>query len=205
MPLSPRLYDWFVRPKWLTKKYIHDHIMADFPLMNKDVLDFGCGTGANCGMFDPDRYLGIEPCSKRVSYAKRLYPNHRFQVFDEKEIPVPDHSLDYVFSIAVLHHIPDELINHYLQEFERVLKPDGTVIVMEPCLCENKPFNNRFMNWYDDGEYIREEEHYLRLFHDRQFECTVIKKFTKCFVYNEIFFKAETGKAIMDNRQTSLH
>lgn len=190
MPLSPRLYHWFVRPQWLTKKHIHDHIRDHIPLRNKRVLDFGSGTGANCGLCDPGDYLGIEPSKERVLLASRLYPGHRFVVFDRKRIPAPDDSMDYVFIIAVLHHIPDNLIRDYLQEFERVLKPGGTVIAMEPCLFENKRFNNRFMNWYDDGEHIRDESQYFRLFQDKQYECRVLGRFTKCFVYIEIFFSA---------------
>jgi ubiquinone/menaquinone biosynthesis C-methylase UbiE len=191
MPLSPQLYHWFVRPPWFTRKYIHSHINSHFHLENKTVLDFGSGTGANCCICKPNCYLGIEPDAKRVGLSKRLYPNHSFMLFDEKRIPAQDNSIDYIFSIAVLHHLHDEQIKDYLLEFERVLKPDGKIITIEPCLCEHATFNNRFMNWYDDGKYIRNEEGYLSLFHAGRYQCEVLKKFTKCFVYNEIFFFAQ--------------
>lgn len=190
MPLSPRLYHWFVRPQWLTKKYIHDHIKNHFELDNKTILDFGSGTGANCSICSPGLYIGIEPDKERVSLAKQLYPDHNFVIFDEQRIPTNDDSVDYVFIIAVLHHIPDEQIRNYLQEFERVLKPGGKIIVMEPYLGENTQFSNRFMNWYDDGEHIRDETSYLNLFASSRYECQVLHKFKKCFVYNELFFSA---------------
>ena len=47
------------------------------------------------------------------------------------------------------------------------------------------------MNWYDDGDYIRKEEDYLQLFHTGGFDCQVLHKFTKCFLYNEMFFRAK--------------
>jgi len=190
MPLSPRLYHWFVRPQWITKKYIHDHVRHHVPLEDKSVLDFGSGTGANCSICHSDRYLGIEPDRNRVFLARRLYPNHKFEVFDEQKIPIDNSSIDYIFVIAVLHHIPDELIQSYLLEFERILKPEGKIIVMEPYLCKERKLNNRFMIWYDDGKYIRSEHDYLDLFHAGRYECQVVKKFTKCFLYNEIFFTA---------------
>lgn len=190
MPLSPRLYHWFIRPRWLTSKYIHNHINNHFHLKNKMVLDFGAGTGANCCIFKPDYYLGIEPDVKRVGLAKQLYPHHRFKIFDEKQIPAENASIDYIVVIAVLHHLNDGQIKDYLLEFERVLKPDGKIIAIEPCLCDNTPFQNRFMNWYDDGKYIRNEEAYLNFFHAGQYQCQVLKKFKKCFVYNEILFSA---------------
>ncbi|WP_158453711.1 class I SAM-dependent methyltransferase [Paenibacillus beijingensis] len=161
---------------------------------NKTVLDFGSGTGANCCICKPDFYLGIEPDANRVNLAKRLYPQHNFTVFDEKRISAPNDSIDYIFIVAVLHHIADEQIKDYLLEFERILKPGGKVIVMEPYLCERKKWNNRFMNWYDDGEHIRNEDGYLRLFQTGDYDCQVLKKFTKCFLYNELFFAATPKK-----------
>lgn len=190
MSLSPLLYHWFVRPRWFTRKYIHNPISTRFSFDHKTVLDFGSGTGANCRICDPALYIGIEPDIKRIKLAKRLYPNHRFVAFDEQRIPIPDGSIDYILIVAVLHHISDDQVNQYLQEFARVLKSNGKLVVIEPYLCSEKEFNNRFMNWYDDGNFIRSEEGYLDLFRNAAFEFTVIKKFTKCFVYNEFFFVA---------------
>ncbi|MFD3260448.1 methyltransferase domain-containing protein [Paenibacillus lentus] len=191
MPLSPRLYHWFIRPRWFTKKYIHDHINSYFQLNDKSVLDFGSGTGANCCVCQPELYLGLEPDIQRVNLAKRLYPDHSFMQFDRTQIPIQDQSIDYIFVVAVLHHLHDDQITSYLVEFERILKPGGQVIVMEPYLCNKAIFNNRFMQWYDDGDYIRSEDDYMNLFQAGRFKCQVLKKFTKCFLYNEIFFSAE--------------
>ncbi|MCQ6557198.1 class I SAM-dependent methyltransferase [Paenibacillus mendelii] len=169
---------------------------------NKTVLDFGCGTGANCSIFKPSFYLGIEPDVKRVELANRLYPNHRFVSFKENRIPVQNDSIDLIFIVAVLHHIDDEQIKRYLLEFERVLKPAGKIIVMEPYLCDRTKWNNRFMNWYDDGEYIRNENSYLNLFQAGQYECQVLKRFTKCFLYNELFFTATPKNEIPSDHFT---
>lgn len=191
MPLSPQLYHWFIRPQYFTKKYIHNPINRYFTLNNKSVLDFGCGTGANCRICLSSRYLGIDPDDERVKLASQIYPEHAFKTFDKDRIPAQDGTFDYVLIIAVLHHIPNNLISIYLQEFERVLKPDGELIIIEPYICEKTRMNNRFMNWYDDGDYIRKEEDYLRLFRIGGFDCQVIHKFTKCFLYNEMFFCAK--------------
>lgn len=200
MPLSPRMYHWVIRPRWLTQKYIHDHILDHFRFDQKHVLDFGSGTGANCSLCEPNFYLGIEPDIKRIELARRLYPNHRFMIFDEQQIPVQNNSIDYIIIVAVLHHISDDLIKQYLLEFNRILKPGGKIIIMEPYLCERAKFNNRFMNWYDDGNYIRNEIDYLNLFRAAEFDCTILKKFKKCFVYNELFFLATPQKGLFPER-----
>jgi ubiquinone/menaquinone biosynthesis C-methylase UbiE len=189
MRWHPRLYHWFVRPKWVTKRYIHDHITNHFPLNDKNVLDFGSGTGANCCMCEPHLYLGIEPDSHRVEFAKRLYPSHHFEKFDMKQIPVDKGQMDYILIISVLHHINSDHIRDYMREFRRVLKPDGKIIGIEPYFFEKTPISNLFMQLYDNGNYIRHEQEYIELF-NAHFKWNVIKKFKKCFLYNEMFFSA---------------
>lgn len=188
---SPRLYHWFVRPQWITKKYIHNHVHSHFKFEGQTVLDFGSGTGANCSMFHPSYYVGIDPDAKRIEYAKQLYPDHKFQVLESKRFPFANESVDYILIIAVLHHISSDDISSYMKEFQRILKSNGTIIVMEPCLCKEKPLCNRFMKWYDKGDYIRNEEEYIQLFGDLNYDCKVIKRFRKCFLYNELFFSVK--------------
>ncbi len=154
------------------------------------VLDFGSGTGANCSMFHPYYYIGIDPDNKRIDYARRQYPQYKFHVFDGKELPVENEAVDNLLIIAVLHHIHSEEIASYMKEFQRILKPTGTIIVMEPCLHKESSLCNNFMKWYDDGEYIRYEDEYIQLFQDHDYDCSVIKRFRKCFLYNELFFSA---------------
>jgi len=143
-------------------------------------------------MFDPHYYLGVDTDDQRIEFARRLYPQHRFDVFDGEKLPVEDQTIDNLLIIAVLHHIPSEAITDYMKEFKRILKPAGTIIVMEPCLCVDNPLCNNFMKWYDNGEYIRDEEQYIQLFRDHNYDCNVIKRFRKCFLYNELFFSANS-------------
>lgn len=189
MYFPPGLYQRVVRPQWFTKIYIHNHINNHFTLKDKVVLDFGCGTGANCSMCSADHYYGIDPDENRISYAKRIYPTHRFMVFDKNQIPMEDQSVDLIFVIAVLHHIPNQQVSEYLREFHRILKPEGRIVAIEPYLSHTSKLNNWFMTRFDDGEYIRNEKDYLQLFQD-QFNCQIIKKFRKCLLYNEVFFTA---------------
>lgn len=187
---SAQLYHWFVRPKWLTKWYIHNPISEAFQLNGRYVLDFGSGTGANCSLFEPTHYVGADPDAGRIRYARKLYPRHSFQVLADNRLPASDDSVDYIVIIAVLHHISSEEIAPYMAEFRRILKPSGTIIVMEPCLCRHKPISSRFMKLYDKGRFIRDEEGYLELFRANAYECSVIKRFRKCLLYHELFFTA---------------
>lgn len=190
MQLSPRIYHSLVRPKWFTKVYIQNKIQQHFDFAGKKVLDFGAGTGANCTLCCPDHYFGIDPDSRRINFARRLYAPYRFETFSGNSLPAEDNSFDYVLIIAVLHHIPPELIREYVKEFKRILKPGGKIIAIEPCFFEKSPFINLFMKFNDKGDYIQKEEDYLNYFSAENFRCNVLKRFKKCFLYNELYFTA---------------
>ena len=189
MELSPRLYHWFVRPRFFTKLYIINVLQTGFDFSNMRVLDFGCGIGTNSSIFNPNYYFGIDPDCKRVEYAKRLYPTYQFDVIDGKELPLNNHSLDYIVIVAVLHHISSEDISNYLQQFKQALKPYGRILVIEPCLSKSSRLSNLLMNFFDNGPYIRDEKGYLELFEINHYKTVILKQF-KRFFYNEVFFSA---------------
>jgi ubiquinone/menaquinone biosynthesis C-methylase UbiE len=190
LQLSPRIYHSIIRPNWTTKRYIHNHIQQHFNFKEKSILDFGAGTGANCTLCSPTHYFGVDPDSHRINFAKRMYPEYRFEAFMGNELPAEDNSFDYILIIAVLHHIPPETIQYYVKEFKRMLKQGGNIVLMEPCFFEKSPICNWFMNYYDKGDYIRKEIDYLNYFTKEDFRCQVLKRFKKCFFYNELYFTA---------------
>lgn len=192
MELSPRLYHWLVRPKWFTNLFINTtlkSLLNDFDFKNKFVLDFGCGIGSNCTMFDPQSYTGIDYDDKRVKYANYLYKEYHFSTLSRSVLDFSDNSVDYIFIMAVLHHISSDEMKGYLKEFYRVLKANGKILVIEPCFFNKALLSNNCMKTFDRGNYIRTENEYLRLFHNNDYETIVLKKFKKC-LYNEIFFTA---------------
>lgn len=191
MQLSPIIYHKLVRPKWITKMYIHNKIQQHFNFNNKKVLDFGAGTGANSSLSKPDLYIGTDPDENRVLFAKKLYPEYLFHIQKDNILPIENDSIDIILIVAVLHHIPPELVRIYMKEFKRVLnKKDGQFIIMEPCFFAKTHINNWFMKTNDKGDFIQTEEGYLNYFKEEGFSCEVINRYRKCFLYNELFFSA---------------
>lgn len=189
MELTPSLYNYFVRPNWLSKLFIHNILTSEIDFSDKRVLDFGSGTGSNCLLFKPSYYLGVDVDPSRVSYARKRHPDYSFMVIEGFNLPIEANSLNYVVIVAVLHHIPTEDLIAYIQEFRRVLTPDGSIVVLEPYYCDLHHFNNKFMETFDNGKFIRNEEQYLSLFEQGMFSPVVKKRFQKVF-YNEILFTA---------------
>src|ERR1700730_10679131 len=190
MELSPQLYHRLVRPKWFTNFYIHNNLRSHFNFTAKTVLDFGSGIGSNCSMFHPTCYIGLDVDQKRIDYAKRIYPTYSFQVLQGDHLPIQDQSIDYILIVAVLHHIPTTEVSNYLIEFQRILKPEGRIIGIEPCFF-HKSSTNWFMSLFDKGKYIQSEEGYFDHFRKHDFEIEVLKRFKKLILYNELYFSAK--------------
>jgi ubiquinone/menaquinone biosynthesis C-methylase UbiE len=188
MHLSPYWYEKIIRPRFFVVKYIQTILESSFNFDNKKVLDFGCGTGSNSFIFDPEYYLGVDVDTGRIDLARKLYPEYRFEYLENGKIPVVDQSYDSIVVLATIHHISDEDFTSYLDEFKRILKPGGVIISIEPVLDIKTPLNNWFMNFFDDGRYIRFEKQYRELF--KGFDMVVHKRFKKNGWYNEVFFSA---------------
>ena len=92
------------------------------------VLDLGCGNGRFFEIFKKKKvdYTGLDKSEKLILKAKDKYPEGDFEIGDGLNTPFPDNSFDYVFSIAVLHHMPSEEMRiAFLKEIKRLLKKDG--------------------------------------------------------------------------------
>ena len=110
------------------------------PLQNKEVLDFGCGTGQSLvGLVSTGaRVTGIEPDEKRLAIAALRLREHGIGQSRVKMIHVPDttrlpfysHTFDVCFCNAVLEHIPGNR-GPCLREMWRVLKPGGILSISE--------------------------------------------------------------------------
>ena len=113
-------------------------------ILNKDsrVLDVGCGTrrwtkyvSSLCGHVE-----AIDP-SKAVLVAEKMLAsdsNVRISQAEVDNIPFEDNSFDFVFSLGVLHHIPDTAAA--MKKCVKKLKPDGHFLVYLYYSFENRGF-----------------------------------------------------------------
>lgn len=98
------------------------------------VLDVGCGTGRLFPFMNVRecRYTGLDISDAIIKIAKAQYEAQSVQFLhgDILEIPCNDDQFDVVVVLAVLHHIPSEVLRRKaLKECRRVLKNDGTLIL----------------------------------------------------------------------------
>jgi ubiquinone/menaquinone biosynthesis C-methylase UbiE len=95
------------------------------------VLDVGCGTGsltsAVAKRSNAKVICGVDRAAPFIEYAakKNYDPRIEYRVGDASALPFPDGSFDRVFSLLVLHFIPDTTLA--IKEMRRVARPGGTV------------------------------------------------------------------------------
>lgn len=125
---------------WRNSQYLfYDELM---PFQGHDgevILDYGCGPGHDLVGFveysKPRLLLGLDISPSALAAAQQRLafhghgPARLMQIQEEAaHLPLKDRSVDFIHSSGVLHHIAN--IEGLLDEFYRVLKPEGRIRVM---------------------------------------------------------------------------
>ena len=97
------------------------------------VLDLGCGFGEFLNHIQCARRIGID---LNPENQKFLLPGIEFHAGNVSRLdPVPDRSVDLVFTSNLMEHLPDKReVEQMLGEIWRVLKPNGHLMAMGPNL-----------------------------------------------------------------------
>jgi ubiquinone/menaquinone biosynthesis C-methylase UbiE len=92
------------------------------------VLDLGCGTGRNLPLLPP-RTVAIDPAREPLDRARRRAPAVRLVQARAEALPFRDGAFDTVVSGLVFCSVEHPLRG--LAEVRRVLRPDGTLRMLE--------------------------------------------------------------------------
>ncbi len=120
-------------------------------LRGKTVVDAGCGdmSFTKCIVEAGAEVLAIDPDARQAA-LNRQQPELRGLRFFEagaENLPVEDSSLDGIFFIYSLHHVPADLYGQVFREVFRTVKPGGFLHVIEPTGC---PLNDVMMLFHDE-------------------------------------------------------
>jgi len=94
------------------------------------VVDVGCGTGRNLPLYRPGvRLVGVDVSAEALARARRRRPDVPLVQADAQALPFRAAAFDTVVSGLVFCSVPDAARG--LAEVKRVLRPDGTLRMLE--------------------------------------------------------------------------
>jgi SAM-dependent methyltransferase len=115
---------------------IYSLVSERFGAADRDVLDYGCGTGYGTLQLSASfrSVVGIDVDPDTIEYCGRTHhaKNLRFELLDPTTQPFPDDSYDCVFSFQVLEHVPSDLVGGYLRNIHNMLRPGGVGVITTP-------------------------------------------------------------------------
>jgi len=102
-------------------------------LYGAKVLEYGCGIGRWISYFQQKGCMwhGVDISEEMLSIAKKANRNVTLNKTVENQIPYPSKSMDFVYSITVVHHNPYEVQDKIISEMIRVIKKSGYLLLLE--------------------------------------------------------------------------
>jgi len=103
---------------------------------NKEVLDYGCGTGSFIKRvldFRPKKIVGLDISKNSIEKAKKNNIENKqfieFKVGNCENSKLSSNQFDLIYGSAILHHLE---FTKSLDELHRLLKINGTLVFIEP-------------------------------------------------------------------------
>ena len=127
------------------------------------VLDYGCGVGFFCKIFNKKRYLGLEINKKFLQRAKKINKGYKFLELKDKKVTKFKNKINTIFINNVLHHMSDNQINLALQFLKKNSKKNTELLIIEPLLPKKFFSLQFFLKVLDIGNFIRDKKNYLRI------------------------------------------
>ena len=135
----------------------HRYQLAAKGVVNKRVLDIGCGLGWGAEYLAKKKakqVLGIDRSGAAINYARQKYscPNLVFKTLEAQKIRRLTGSFDMVVAFELIEHLPKIAVKQWITDIKKILKPGGRVMISTP----NK-LATRFKNPYHVQEFTAKE------------------------------------------------
>jgi len=161
----PSVYDLFSRVlgSQSARRTVADEYIRARP--GDRILDIGCGTAETLAHLPDVEYHGFDLNPAYINAAQQRFGSRgtfHCQALD----PDSHHDVsqcDIVLALGVLHHLDDEDAINLFTLARQVLKPDGRLVTIDPCLVDPQSRVARYLINRDRGQNIRTEPGYRGL------------------------------------------
>ena len=119
------------------------------------VVDVACGTGDMMGYWQKqaqkasvtiDEFIGVDPSNGMVDVAREKFPDFSYHISKATQIPLEDASADFLSITYGIRNVVER--QEAFHEFNRVLKKDGLVVILEFMKDENKTLLKKMRDVY---------------------------------------------------------
>ena len=119
------------------------------------IVDVACGTGdmmdfwrsrAEVSGIAVGEIVGVDPSVGMVDVARKKYPKFNYHISKATEIPLEDSSADFLSITYGIRNVVER--KEALDEFNRVLKKDGLVVILEFMKNENPSLLGKIRDFY---------------------------------------------------------
>lgn len=119
---------------------------------NSIICDAGCGPSGHIGKYLADKghkIIGIDISQRCIDIASSYNPNLIFKTMDMMNTNFDDASFDGIISFYSIIYTPKEYINRIFAEFNRIIKPNGRILIVI-----KKGTDEGFINddWYEGNK-----------------------------------------------------
>ena len=120
-----------------TRAKAHDllrTIAANFDQpLRLNLLDVGCGIGNYHPFLTPGvgSVSGVDVSSSCIAKAEQRNPAVSYSVYDGVRLPYPDGQFDVTFCVCVIHHVPPDRWQSFVNEMNRVTRAGGLIVIYE--------------------------------------------------------------------------
>lgn len=129
--LNPLIYEWAIEPLLGKVKGKIARLISKYQL--DPVLDLCCGTGRQAHLIagEHDRIYGLDMDFSMLFHAQKKYPGVYWVRGDAGQIPFKNDAYKGVILSFALHEKTEELRLEILREVQRILSPEGLVIILD--------------------------------------------------------------------------
>jgi SAM-dependent methyltransferase len=96
----------------------------------RSILDFGCGWGRVIRYFDAENLWGVDASERAIEACRQTIPFARFATVPPLgPSEFEDGTFDLIYAYSVFTHLSEEAHLRWLEEFRRILRPGGLLLL----------------------------------------------------------------------------